>query len=48
MKVEERDGGLWADLFWDDLSAEAQAELLKLIGDNGNYEIGRASCRERV
>ena len=30
---------MWVDLFWDDLSAEAQAELLKLIGDNGNYDV---------
>ena len=39
VRVERRDGGLWADIFWDDLSPEAQAELLSVIGDNGNYDV---------
>lgn len=39
MRVERRDGGLWADIFWDDLSSDAQAELLSVIGDNGNYDV---------
>ena len=39
MLIEERDDILWADLFWDDLAAETQTELLNLIGDNGNYDI---------
>ena len=39
MIVEERNGILWADIYWNDLSAKAQVELLKLIGDNGNYDV---------
>ena len=39
MTIEKRDGGLWADIYWDDLSAEAQAELLSLMGDNGNFDV---------
>ena len=39
MLIEERDDTLWADIFWDDLSAETQTELLNLIGDNGNYDV---------
>ena len=37
--IEERDGILWADIYWDDLSAKAQTELLNLMGENGNYDI---------
>jgi hypothetical protein len=37
--IEERDDGLWADILWDDLSVEAQTELLDLMGDNGNYDV---------
>ena len=39
MITEERDGILWADIFWDDLSNEAQAELLQLMGENGNFDV---------
>ena len=39
MIIEKRYGILWADIFWDDLSTEAQTELLSLIGNNGNYDI---------
>ena len=39
MTVEKRDGILWADLFWVDLSEKAQAELLALMGDNGNFDV---------
>jgi hypothetical protein len=39
MKVEQRNGELWADIYWDDLSAETQAELLDLMGDNGNFDV---------
>jgi hypothetical protein len=38
MVVEERDGISWADIYWNDLSAKTQAELLKLMGSNGNYD----------
>jgi len=27
------------DLLWEDLSAEAQQELVMLLGDNGNYDV---------
>jgi hypothetical protein len=37
--VEERDGVLWADIYWNDLTTETQAELFKLMGDNGNYDV---------
>ena len=39
MIIEKRDGMLWADIFWDDLSAEAQVELLGLMGENGNFDV---------
>jgi hypothetical protein len=39
MLVEKRENVLWADIYWNDLSAETQAELLNLIGDNGNYDV---------
>ncbi|GHU57340.1 hypothetical protein AGMMS49975_22740 [Clostridia bacterium] len=39
MTITERDGGLWVDLFWDDLSETTQAELLNLMGDNGNFDV---------
>ena len=39
MIIEKRDGTLWADIFWDDLSAEVQEELLSHMGDNGNYDV---------
>ena len=39
MITEERNGGVWADIYWDDLSDETQAELMKLLGDNGNYDV---------
>ena len=39
MIIERREGITWADLYWDDLSAEAQNELLNLMGDNGNYDL---------
>ena len=39
MTVENRDGVLFADIFFEDLSDEAQAELLRLMGDNGNYDV---------
>ena len=34
-----RDDILWADIFFDDLSTEAQTELLNFLGDNGNYDV---------
>ena len=39
MVIEERGGILYADIFWDDLSEEAQSELEGLIGDNGNFDV---------
>jgi hypothetical protein len=39
MIIEKRDGGLWTDIFWDDLSAEARAELITLMGGNGNFDV---------
>jgi len=39
MIIEKRDDILWADVFWDDLSIEAQAELMSFMGDNGNYDV---------
>lgn len=38
MFIEKRDGNLWADIFWEDLSAETRAELLILMGENGNFD----------
>ncbi|GHU52477.1 hypothetical protein FACS1894132_02200 [Clostridia bacterium] len=39
MVIEKRNDDLWADLFWGDLSDAAQSELLKLLGDNGNFDV---------
>ena len=39
MDLIVRDGNLWVDIFWDDLSKETQTELLKHMGDNGNYDV---------
>lgn len=39
MLVEKRDDTLWADIMWDDLTAEAQSKLTELMGDNGNFDI---------
>lgn len=39
MVIEKRDDTLWADIFWEDLSTEAQTELSKYMGDNGNYDV---------
>jgi hypothetical protein len=39
MVIEKRDGTLWADIFWDDLSANTRAELFALMGDNGNFDV---------
>lgn len=39
MIIENRDDTVWADIFWDDLSSEAQSQLSSLIGDNGNYDV---------
>ena len=39
MIIERRDGITWADLYWDDLSADAQEKLLNLMGENGNYDL---------
>jgi hypothetical protein len=39
LRVEKRDGILWADIYWDDLTANTQAELLRLMGENGNYDV---------
>ena len=39
MIIEKRDGGLWADLLWEDLSTKAQKQLLKLMGENGNFDV---------
>ena len=27
------------EIYWDDLKPEKQKELLRVIGDNGNYDI---------
>lgn len=39
MQIEERDGGTYADIFWDDLCQDTQNELLVAMGDNGNYDV---------
>jgi hypothetical protein len=39
MLIEKRDDTLWVDIMWDDLTAETQAKLLELMGDNGNFDI---------
>ena len=39
MIVYNRDNATLVDIFWEDLSAEAQTELFNLIGDNGNYDV---------
>ena len=39
MVIEERDGIVWADIYWDDLSDEAQKSLLNIMGENGNFDV---------
>ena len=39
MNIEERDDIQWADIFWDDLSAETRKELLSLMDGNGNFDV---------
>jgi hypothetical protein len=39
MQTANRDGTIWADLFWDDLSPETQKELSSLMDDNGNFDV---------
>ena len=39
MKIEKHESTKVVLLFWDDLSASAKEELLKLLGDNGNYDV---------
>ncbi len=39
MKIEKHENTRVVQLFWDDLSASAKEELLKLLGDNGNYDV---------
>jgi hypothetical protein len=39
MQLEVRDGIQCVELFWGDLSAEAQEKLLVLLGNNGNYDV---------
>lgn len=39
MKIEKHESTKVVQLFWDDLSASAKEELLKLLGDNGNYDV---------
>ena len=39
MEIVESGRFTYANLFWDDLSAKTQNELLNLIGDNGNYDV---------
>ena len=39
MVIEKRDGEVWADVYWDDLSAKAQEELSDIMGDNGNFDV---------
>lgn len=39
MKIEKQENTKVVHLFWDDLSESAKKELLKLLGDNGNYDV---------
>jgi len=39
MVIEKREGLLWADIYWKDLSFEARTELSELMGGNGNYDV---------
>lgn len=39
MEMVEKDGITSIALFWGDLSAAVQEELLKLLGNNGNYDV---------
>lgn len=39
MQLEVRDGIQCVELFWDDLSEEAQKKLFVLLGGNGNYDV---------
>ena len=39
MIVEKREGILWADIYWNDLSEQAQAELIEIMGENGNFDV---------
>ena len=38
MKIEKHESTKVVQLFWDDLSASAKEELLRMLGDNGNYD----------
>ena len=39
MKIEKHESTKVVQLFWDDLSASAKEELLRMLGDNGNYDV---------
>ena len=39
MMIEERDDEVWAEIFFDDLTDKTQAELLHLMGENGNFDV---------
>ena len=39
MKIEKHESTKVVQLFWDDLSASANEELLRMLGDNGNYDV---------
>ena len=30
---------MFIEIYWDDLNAEKQQELMNALGDNGNYDI---------
>ncbi len=38
MIVKDHDGVLYAEVYLDDLSPEAQEKLLELIGENANFD----------
>lgn len=39
MVVEKRKDGTWAEIYWGDLSTEAQVRLITMMGDNGNFDV---------
>lgn len=36
---QDSNGEHWLDFYWDDLTPQAQAEVVKALGDNGQFDI---------
>lgn len=39
MLVKNEGTETYVELYWDDLSQDAQKQLKEIIGDNGNYDL---------